>query len=330
MDDLHQSLAERRTRRTNRQLPKRYQDIAPEPPAALPPSSLQVTPEYAHAESNAPHSPSHQSPSHTRLVRKVLKSPSNVFGLFRQYYATCFPDHDPEAKVTSDDLSMSLGLPYNLPVKSYAPYPNQSSFLLGEWYWNDGEKKSQSGFQNLLKIVGHPDFRPEDVSGNNWRMIDTQLSGERCLKGPTHKEDEWEDDNGSRLAGWVETPIRINVPFQKRALRPGPKEFDAGILHHRKLMSVIRERITRPSIHPHLHFEPYELFWQPKGATEPVRVHGELYTSEAFIDAHNKLQDSPPEPGCDLPGLCSASCSPLMALNSHLSAPLNFGLFILR
>jgi len=195
---------------------------------------------------------------------------------------------------------VSSDLGYTLPAKSYAPYPNQSSFLLGEWYWNDGEKKSQSSFQKLLKIVGHPDFRPEDVSANNWRIIDAQLSGERSCKGPTHKEDEWEDDD-SRLAGWIKTPIRINVPFHKRTLQPGPQEFDAGFLHHRTLMSVIRERITQPSIHPHLHFEPYELFWQPNGATEPVRVHGELYTSEAFIDAHNKLQDSPPEPGCDLP-----------------------------
>ena len=50
----------------------------------------------------------------------------------------------------------------------------------------------------------------------------------------------------------------------------------------------------------HLHFEPYELFWQPNVATEPVRVHSELYTSDAFIEAHNKLQEYPPEPECNI------------------------------
>ncbi|KAF8227180.1 hypothetical protein L208DRAFT_1298201 [Tricholoma matsutake] len=55
-----------------------------------------------------------------------------------------------------------------------------------------------------------------------------------------------------------------------------------------------------PSNHPHLHFEPYELFWQPTEASKPVKAHGELYTSEAFIEAHCDLQDSPGEPGCDL------------------------------
>jgi hypothetical protein len=30
-------------------------------------------------------------------------------------------------------------------------------------------------------------------------------------------------------------------------------------------------------------------------------VHGELYTSSAFFDAHRELQESPGEPGCNLP-----------------------------
>jgi len=66
-------------------------------------------------------------------------------------------------------------------------------------------------------------------------------------------------------------------------------------------MSVIREKITQPSVYPHLHFEPYKLFWQQQDNIEPVRVHGELYTLEAFIEAHRDLQDSPQEPGCLLP-----------------------------
>jgi len=220
-------------------------------------------------------------------VRKTLKSSRNMFGLFRQYYTTGFLDHNSGKHIQLNDLHTSTSL-----VHDYSPYPNQSAFLLGEWYWNGGEKKSQLSFQNLIKIVGHLDFHPEDVAAKNWRLIDTWLSGES--KG-SNKEDD------SRLGGWTKTPIRVNAPFHKRTLQKCPKEFEAGILHHRKLMTIIRERITRPSVHPHLHFEPYKLFWQPDDATEPVRVHSELYTSEVFIDAHNKLQDSPPEPECGLP-----------------------------
>jgi hypothetical protein len=32
-----------------------------------------------------------------------------------------------------------------------------------------------------------------------------------------------------------------------------------------------------------------------------IRVHGELYNSPSFIQANEDLQNSPKEPGCDLP-----------------------------
>ena len=296
-EDLDQPVAEQRTRRLNRQLPKRYRDIAPEPPAPLSPLSSQL--ESPEADSAIPRSPAQQLSVQVLPVRRILKSLSNAFGLYRQYYAIRFPDHDPVESITPNNLT-DTPLPLssnNPPAHNYYPYPNQSSFLLGEWYWNDGEKKSQSSFQNLLKIVGHPDFRPEDVAGKNWRAIDAQLGGE--YSKVSNIEDGWEDAQESRLGSWIKTPIKINVPFHKRMRHPGQKWFNAGTLHHRRLTSLIREKIRRS--HAHLHFEPYELFWQPNEGAEPVRVHGELFTSEAFIQAHRELQDSPGEPGCVLP-----------------------------
>ena len=40
-----------------------------------------------------------------------------------------------------------------------------------------------------------------------------------------------------------------------------------------------------------------EFLWRPNESPEPIRVNGELYTSEASIEAHRELQDSPGEPG---------------------------------
>ena len=281
VDSLNGSLAQRRGRRENRQLPKRYRDMLPDLPAALPPP-LQSTPIPPGPEPATPPS----SPSSP--VRKFLTSTRNLFGLFRQYRAICFPEHDPD-NLTSNDLID----PTPSSLSAYHPYPTQSSFLLGEWYWNDGTKKSQSSFDNLLKIVGHPDFRPEDVARTNWRHTNVQLG--RSSLG----EDDWEDEQVDR--GWIETPIKIKVPFHKRTLHPGQEEFEVGKLYHRKLVSVIQEKISRASSHPHFHLEPYTLYWQPNDIAERVRVHGELYSSEAFIDVHRDLQDSPGEPGCRLP-----------------------------
>src|SRR5882762_80682 len=131
--------------------------MLPDPPAALPPP-LQSLSEPTRLETTmAPSS----APS---LVRKILRSTRNTFGLFRQYHAARFPEHDPDENLTTDDLmDTSSGSPLNHPVDPYYAYPTRSSFLLGEWYWNDGVKKSQSSFRNLLKIVGNADFRPQDV-----------------------------------------------------------------------------------------------------------------------------------------------------------------------
>jgi len=186
-EDLDRPVAERRTRRLNRWLPKHYRQIALKPPAPLP--SLSSQPECPEAGLAVSCSSAQQSSVQGLPIRRILKSLNNAFGLYWQ-------------------------LSSNPPAHKYYPYPNQSSFLLEEWYWNDGEKKSQSSLQNLLKIVGHPDFHPEDIAGINWRDIDAQLSREHSEV--SNVEDGWEDTQDSRSGSWIKMPIKINVPFHKR------------------------------------------------------------------------------------------------------------------
>jgi hypothetical protein len=303
-EELDLPLAVRRSRRENIPLPKRYQDVLPEPPAALPPLSL---PQYTDSESTMTSSSQEILAAATAnqvrslpRVRKIWNSPRNIFGLFRQYFATHFPEHDPDENMASD-LVLTTSLDSADEAKLYHPYPNQSSFLLGEWYWNDGVKKSTSSFTNLLKIIEHPGFQPEDVRGTNWRRINEQLGGRLDdLNGfEDNEENCWEDELPH--GGWIESPITIKVPFHKRSLQPGQEPFFVGNLYHRKLVPLIKEKILRTSFHPHLHIEPYRLYWQPSGSSKPIRVHGELYQSDVFIDAHRELQESPREPGCELP-----------------------------
>jgi hypothetical protein len=301
-EDVDQPLLKRRRRRENRQLPKRYRDVLPQPAEALPPTPQ--SPQNAAHPEPVTLPPTHEVvptalPSAPTRVSKILNSARNIFGLFRQYHATRFPEHDPDVNTASDDLVKEL-LPDPSPsvLDPYKPYPNQSSYLLGEWYWNDGVKKSQSSFKNLISIVGHPDFQAQDVGGTNWTCINRELGGV-LWGGEEENEEGWEDEKINE--GWHETPIKIKVPFNRLMKHPGQAEFEVGKLHHRKLTSVIREKILSPSSHPHLHFEPYKLYWEPNETSQPARVHGELYSSDAFIDAHDDLQNAPGEPGCELP-----------------------------
>ena len=50
------------------------------------------------------------------------------------------------------------------------------------------------------------------------------------------------------------------------------------------------------------HYMPFKTFWKDSSTPEmvPQRVYDELYSSNAMIEAHMKLQQQPPELGCTL------------------------------
>jgi hypothetical protein len=121
------SLAHRRPRHQNRQMPKRFRDVLPVPPPTmsaevrkLPPASVSEV--IMSNESSA-------LPLHS-----VFRMTPNIFGPIRQYFSSIPPSHDPEEYVTMTDLSFIPGsspaneVP-NLPTASgsnsqYHPYPN--------------------------------------------------------------------------------------------------------------------------------------------------------------------------------------------------------------
>lgn len=300
IDDSHMSIAARRPRRKP-QLPKKYSDDLPEasaslPPASVPPASVPPNPVL---ESDPLNTPDKTGPiaSTVCLARRILKSPRNIFGLFRQFFASEFPSHDPEAEITVQrDLSDIVEASTMLDTE-FGPYPNHSSFVLGEWFWTTGVQKSKSDFRHLIGIITDPAFRTDDLCGTAWDRIDKQL-------GDSGSELDWLDEPD---AGWTRTPVTIRVPFaykirKRDRNRPNPVEpqdFVVEDFYHRSIVSILKERLSSTDAR-YFHMEPYELYWQP-GSSKPTRVQGEIYTSPAFIEAHNALQNDPGEPGCELP-----------------------------
>ena len=252
----------------------------------------------------------------------------NIFGLFRQYHAQDLPTHDPEVAIDRelllnpindpiDDTLPDPSPPSNAPSASspefseprldcddtistgsdavsndnpFHPYPNWTSFHLGKWYWTGSHKKSESTFKDLLDILVDPRFCAEDLVGVNWKSINGKLLvGETCSPAL--------EDSGILPDDWHESDIQISVPAHSKGNEPGVHVYNAATLCHRSIISVIRSRVTDLSVFPHLHLEPFELFWKAN-SMEPIRVHGEVYTSAAFIEAHDALKRTPPEPGC--------------------------------
>lgn len=279
----------------------------PQPLPLLPPASqAPVNDAFTPPSPSAPasHEPrTSRSGEHSPgfRTRQIFQTPRNIFGLFRRYFSETLPTHDPEEHkalfdlsdepiISSSPRSADNGNPFE-------PFPNKSSFRLADWHWNHGVQKSHESFNRLLSIVGDPEFRPEHVRQTNWLKIDSKLAANNFDESEGDDEAEWMDED----AGWIKTPITISVPFHSRTKKPGPQDYRVGDLYHRSLVSVIREKLAKPQDDRHFHYEPFELYWRPTNISADERVHGELYTSPAFLDAHRELQDSPGEPGCNLP-----------------------------
>jgi hypothetical protein len=295
--DDPRSLAERRPRRINRRLPARFRDILPQPPPiielALPPTAdLSPTSETSEPLSRALH---------------FFRTLPSVFGLSRRYYSDRLPTHDPEELTTLENLTLTHSesdqdsstpapVTHNSSIETpdaFHPYPNKSSFLLGDWFWNGGIQKSHKSFKELLRIISDSEFRSEDIRATRWNLINNRL-------GSSADDAEAHDDVTFEGAGWKKTAINIKIPIHKRAENPGIHDYLTADLYHRPLVSVIQEKLANEKHDELFHYQPYELLWNRGGSERSIRVHGELYNSEAFIQAHREVQESPAEPGCDL------------------------------
>jgi hypothetical protein len=291
------SLALRRTRRQNRQLPKRFRDVLPQPPPTVPEEIRDLPPDSAGRVVT--------SDERSALpVRTVFRTLPNIFGLVRQYFSSELPSHDPEEYVTLADLSFIPGSHQSneephAPVASssdsqYHPYPNRSSFELGDWYWNQGVQKSQGDYMKLMDILGGSTFNAAEVSSAHWKKINSQLGVNEYDEGDGQ---EWEDED----AGWKRTPVSIEVPFSRSTESPGPRLYEGADLYHRSIVAVLREKLANVRDDKLFHYEPYELHWTPPHLDAQVTIYGDMYTSPAFHELHRELQESPGEPGCDLP-----------------------------
>ncbi|KAG2088020.1 uncharacterized protein F5147DRAFT_781152 [Suillus discolor] len=165
--DGDSSLVQRRTRRVDVWMPLHYRqhdNVLPQPPPSVP---SQVAP----LQEFIPPSNPTDVPTTTSMSLKStpFRMARNVFGLVRQFFSSAPPSHDPKEAATLQDISYIPTVPLTdldglaEPRNSFHPYPNQSSFKLGHWYWNGSVQKSHQSFKELLDIVGRPDFDPGDV-----------------------------------------------------------------------------------------------------------------------------------------------------------------------
>jgi hypothetical protein len=73
-------------------------------------------------------------------------------------------------------------------------------------------------------------------------------------------------------------------------------EYEVPGVFHRSLTEVIKGAF-QDSISQAFHFTPFKQFWRPSQDSPPVRLYGDLFTSDAMIEEYEKLYS---QPACNL------------------------------
>ncbi|TEB18199.1 hypothetical protein FA13DRAFT_1649583, partial [Coprinellus micaceus] len=218
----------------------------------------------------------------------------NAFRLMKRFSPNPPPKHDPDSLLTKFDLydSTHHADSDDNPKKPspYAPFPNLSSFELGDWFYGQGSQKSLKDFKALIDILTKPGFSLEDIQSTKWTRVFQDLGKNKEEINP--KTSQWVDD-----AGWKATEVEIEVPLHNKTGGKGVERHIAGKLFHRNIMSIVEEKVMNTEDFRQFHRSGHELLWQPdplKPSTH-FRVMSELYHSDAFLEAEMEINQ------CTLP-----------------------------
>ncbi|KAG2008934.1 hypothetical protein CC2G_014312 [Coprinopsis cinerea AmutBmut pab1-1] len=246
-------------------------------------------------------------PSRRRLYASApnFTTAPDEFGLKKRFLYSEPPTHDPDAHTTLMDR-YDANTYAQVPVaerdetdgpprssQPFGPYPNESSFNIGEWYWSQNTEKSEKDFKDLVSRLTSTTFLAGDLNDVKWKKVSTQLGSNK--EEVPDGEGDWIEDNG-----WRTSSIEIQVPFNSHTREPGVETFKVGTLHHRSIVDALKEKLANKDSDRLFHYEPFELLWQPHPELPETRVFSDVYNSDAFLKAHREVQDPTNNPDCPL------------------------------
>ncbi|KAJ3527383.1 hypothetical protein NMY22_g9809 [Coprinellus aureogranulatus] len=189
--------------------------------------------------------------------------------------------------------------PKNPDAKLLDPFPNLSSFELGEWFYGQGNQKSLKDFKALIKLLTSPRFSLEEIQDTKWTGVFQKLGkNKEDIRSP---DTQWIDDSG-----WKTTEVKIGVPIHNSMPQgQGVETHTIGTLHHRSIVAIVEEKIRNAPESRFLHLDGHELYWKPGDSNDSpgFRVLSELYNSDVFLEAQRQVRDDPPPAvkDCTLP-----------------------------
>ncbi|KAH9931346.1 uncharacterized protein B0H18DRAFT_1116502 [Fomitopsis serialis] len=253
------------------------------------------------------------------IVMEKFRTIANQFGLSRLYKGR--PSTVPDA-----ELDVTSCLPADKPSRHaktrrtiseiIAPLPNLSAWRQYHHFWSY-PMQTRASRAAMQEIQRQPDFSSADAAAANYDKVDAILTAKQ----------PWTD----AAEGWRQASITIGIPSghrsteasrrseytaRQRIRRHEPVEevpaehsvagdhFTIPAFFYQPLVPLIDKVFGQYSISRNFHYHPFNLTYLPPDAPTgslPENVHGELYTSKAWLNAEFELQNSPRVEGCDLP-----------------------------
>uniref|UniRef100_A0A0W0FSD6 Uncharacterized protein n=1 Tax=Moniliophthora roreri TaxID=221103 RepID=A0A0W0FSD6_MONRR len=277
-----------RPARTYRQ-PAHYQDELPKAPPAVIPAKQDVPPTGIHRVN--------------LIVCDWLWSLANSFGLWWEYDHQ--PSYDPDEIILLDQLanyhntqrhsndgSGIQGTTPEDPVHGQPgcsepsmetpappwPWKSMSVFNFMTWFNTGGTHKTIEEVDRLVKeVILDKNFCQSDFIGFNTKRENEQL-------------DKAALDPLLLMQGFASLSVSIDVPSGQKNVPP--IQFTVSDLQHRDLLDCIHMVFASP-LASKFHLSPFKLFHLKDGTDELEHIFGELYTSDAFIQEHDKIQRCP-------------------------------------
>ena len=232
-----------------------------------------------------------------------ISTDPDPFGVFCKYYSS-LPSHNPDDIDPFSDLpptlsgmgpssqpptanSIGSGLTVSSVKGDSDPLTNSQNptiNLLLSWY-SKGSTDRATSLNHLVNCLRDPCF---DISQlKDFNAVSTLCQFERTHIHPTSKNTLEPGD------GWKCGSVKLRVPCTHRQqCEEDAPEFTVDGVYYWDAVEVITKELMDPDSFDNIHLKPFEEWWRPTEASEPVRVYSEIYTSDAMLQLEKRLQET--------------------------------------
>jgi len=166
----------------------------------------------------------------------------------------------------------------------YHPFSNPSAAAMMVAHHSGTSVQSVQKTTQIAHILGSlgSDLNALDLGNFNatleHKKLDAYLANVPASEDIFHRED-----------GWMESSVRIRMPLDKTKMpESSAAELEVGGVFHQNIINVISSVYRSDTVCSFKHV-PFKSFWRSSEDSPPERLYGEIFSSDAMLDADNDI-----------------------------------------